>query len=100
MFEQLETRRMMSVSLSGTTLIIHGTFGNDNIRVDMDWRGNIAVLDNGVSSSFNSASISSIWAYLHSGDDAISSSDAINKQFVAYGYEGNDTIRGGGGNDF
>ena len=100
MFEQLETRRMMSVSLSGSTLYIYGTAGNDNISLFKDSVGNLFVNDNGATSVFPDVAVTSIWSYLYAGDDAISSSDAINKQFVAYGYDGNDTLRGGGGNDY
>jgi Ca2+-binding RTX toxin-like protein len=72
MFDTLETRRLMSVSLNAAThvLTIQGTAGADAITVDVA-NGKVNVTDNGVKSSFVKANVAKIVAFGKAGNDSI-----------------------------
>jgi Ca2+-binding RTX toxin-like protein len=100
LFEQLESRRMMSVSLINTRLYVYGTSGADWLEVRADSTGQILVYDNGSSSGWSASGISRIEVYGYGGADTIRSFDSMTKPMIISGGADNDTIRGGGGGDW
>ena len=101
MFERLENRQMMSVSFSGTQMIINGTYGNDNISVYQDfWTGNVVVNDNGVVSNHLASAVGQVVVHALDGNDSVTGYNSLLEQLVIYGGPGNDTLRGGGYNDW
>jgi Ca2+-binding RTX toxin-like protein len=99
-FEQLETRRLMSVSLVNGNLQVNGTDNADIITVGRNpLSGQIWVNDNGVVSYFAEAGVNVVEVYALGGNDQVEGSDLVNKPLWLFGYGGNDTLRGGGAND-
>lgn len=94
----LEQRRLLSVSLVGSTLTVNGTAGDDVATFTLSG-SNLLVSDNGVNSSFATSSVNLIvFNGLDGNDNADVSSDLlINASLV--GGLGNDSLKGGQGND-
>jgi Ca2+-binding RTX toxin-like protein len=120
-FEPLEDRRLLSASLSGTTLTVTGTGGNDTIVIRQENAASIRVEDNGAVISFNDAAVDAIVVSAGAGDDTVqaNSTDALpltermtidggdgadllvggHGNDLVLGFAGNDTVRGGAGQD-
>jgi Ca2+-binding RTX toxin-like protein len=97
-FEQVEQRTHMSVSLNNGLLTVAGTAGNDTIVVEPFGTTQVRVTDNGKVTFFNKASISSVIATLGNGNDSYDGRWMSQSQTISGG-AGNDTIRGGQGAD-
>jgi hypothetical protein len=95
--QALESREVPAI-LSGGTLYVYGTSGNDNVLVDDAVVGGVAkvrVIENGVVSLFNRSSVTSNWVrfYGYAGDDVFNNDDASLHTY-ADGGSGNDTLEG------
>src|SRR5690242_19521192 len=110
MIEQLELRQLMTAELTGRTLTITGTSGNDVIfrpvetvpefepNGDIINRLHVTVMLNGVSQGeFSVHKFSQVNVDLRSGDDKFSSGLSNGRKFKLFviGGPGNDTINGG-----
>jgi Ca2+-binding RTX toxin-like protein len=104
MFDTLETRRLMSVSLNAAThvLTIQGTAGYDAITVDVA-DGKVKVTDNGVQSSFAKAGVAKVVAFGKAGNDFITLTPNV---FIpselhsgTVGDPNGDKLQGGSGKD-
>ena len=97
--EDLETRVLLSHTLAGGVLTITGTSGKDTITLKL--LGNqITLSDDGVVSNFTPASITSILINAGDGNDVVTSDPGIIAPTTILGGPGNDSLVGGGGNDF
>ena len=106
MFESLENRCLLSVSLSGSTLNIEGTRRGDNIElsifqvkqgtktIDM-----LKVVDNGVTKSFAADPIKLIKINGGNGEDLIRLQSSVDINSLIHGGNGKDSLFGGSGND-
>src|SRR5688572_23652538 len=104
MFEQLESRRLMSASafqvgiapaLGGGSLRIDGTGGPDVIEV-YRVADSVVVEVNGLSSFYASAAVNSIQINGLGGHDWINANDSdLDQTFTIMGGAGHDTIHGG-----
>ncbi len=100
MFETLEIRQLMSVSLSGGLLTISGTDGNDIIAVWYDYGSrSLRVLDAGVTRSFADSSVSRINVLARGGRDSVVLNDSVVQPATLWGGSGHDSLYGGSGND-
>lgn len=95
--ESLESRQLMSVSLSGSTLNVFGTPNADAISVSAGLYGRVTVTDNGLTNSY--AGVNQVRVYGYGGNDTISAASTFTRQIIASGGTGNDWIRGGAAND-
>jgi hypothetical protein len=98
-FDSLESRRLMSVVLSGSTLIVYGTNKPDVISMNDGTTGQILVTDNGRSSRWTTSAVSQIRVYGYDGNDSITTYNMMTKPMLVYAGDGNDTVVSGGGND-
>lgn len=109
MFEALEGRALMSVTLHGGLLIVEGSGDDDNVRL-IDRDGQLVVTENGVESAYPSGKVGRILVNGGAGNDLIDASEATVKRLELQitGGDGNDTlvaapgrshIRGGDGRD-
>jgi Ca2+-binding RTX toxin-like protein len=99
MFEQLEGRRMMSVSLAKSVLTINGTNNSDSIYVQ-PINGKMEVEFNGkVVSRFAMSKVKQVRIFGLKGDDSIGATLPSNMTARIDGGKGNDVISGGEGND-
>ena len=97
--ELLETRRVLAaVSLHNGTLTITGTSGADSILVDQT-AAHLNVHFNSSAFSFSSSSVNRIFISVGGGNDSVRLGDAVTKRASIIGGSGNDSLRGGGGND-
>ncbi len=103
-FESLETRRMLSASLTAKgTLDIEGGRRSDTINVSVDAKHH-SLLDvsvNGQVTKFKAASVRRISALGNRGNDSITvaTNVAAAGGITEDGGDGNDTLDGGGGNE-
>ena len=109
-FEQLEDRRLMSVSLVATPVImgplyvaspltVNGTGGADSISISHDASGNLVVNNDGAVSTYTDMFVSSIVVNAGAGNDSVWVADNINHPMVEHGGSGNDLLFGGNLND-
>jgi Ca2+-binding RTX toxin-like protein len=99
-FEELESRRLMSVNLLNGTLQVYGTDNADTISVGRNLiTGQVVVNDNGAVSNFADADVALVRVDALGGNDLVTGSGLLNKPLWLVGYGGNDTLRGGGGGD-
>jgi Ca2+-binding RTX toxin-like protein len=103
MFESLENRQLMSVSLSSGVLTVTGTDGADRIEIQKRAdKGAIQVELNGVERRFALSSVTKVQIFAKGGSDWIEYSGRdgglSTKAFVDAG-AGNDTVQTGAGND-
>ena len=98
--EELERRRLLSVSFAAGIVRVIGTAGNDAITVDAD--GGVArlvVQDNASVRRFNTADVQMVLIDGRDGDDTISLTPAVTLPSQVYGEGGNDRLNGGAGRD-
>lgn len=104
MFETLESRRLMSVSLSHAgTLSIVGTQANDTVDLRRD-AGTLTVTVNGERHEFNYADVKRVKARLLGGNDSFvthgsASARRITRPMTIEAGTGRDHVTGGLGND-
>src|SRR5581483_8972285 len=110
MIEILESRKLLSSSLSSGILTITGTGSNDTVDVKPRFQavhvGPIIKLvtyydvnEQAGAASYLASSVNSISADLKGGNDKLTISTLITKPTSISGSSGNDTIIGGGGTD-
>jgi Ca2+-binding RTX toxin-like protein len=108
--ESLESRRMFSASLYGSTLYVDGTAGSDTIQVSVSYGpffNLVNVYENGVNTAFPSYLVSRVNVYGYGGNDTIGVGAGIGATYLSggdgddriYGGNANDTIVAGNGND-
>ena len=101
--EALEQRKLLSVSVDGTTLVVEGTEGADIISLWSDpFLGGLVVNVNGEEvrwSRFSLAGFTSVRISGLGGDDQIILADYLALPAFIDGGSGNDVIQGGMGND-
>src|SRR4051812_42455588 len=97
-FEQVEQRTHMSVSLNNGVLTVVGTNGNDSVVVEPLDTDQVRVTDNGDVSTFDKSDVSSVIATLSAGNDSYDGRWMSQPQTI-FGGAGNDNIRGGQGAD-
>lgn len=100
LFENLESRQMLSVTHSGTQVVVNGTAGNDVISLYQDAAANVLINDNGLLHSYHPSLVSQVVVHGLDGNDSITALSSLAKQLIAYGGNGNDAIRGGGAGDY
>jgi RNA polymerase sigma factor (sigma-70 family) len=102
-FEELETRKLFSASLSAGVLTVNGSAGNDQIQVSMSYGplfNIVNVVENGVTTgSFISSTVTSISVYGNAGNDTIAIGAGIGNTSINGGV-GDDALYGGNGNDY
>lgn len=97
--ETLETRRLMSASLSGGVLTVNGTDNIDNIDLSLS-NGKIVVKRNNVvEGQFTATAVNSYKIYAKNGNDKVVLASNIYKPGTIEGGIGNDELRGGSGNE-
>lgn len=106
MFETLEDRRLLSVSLSHGVLDVEGTRRNDHIELSVYQviRNNkpvdiLKVVDNGVTRTFDADSVHLIQVNGGNGEDLIRLASSVHINSVIHGGNGKDSLFGGSGND-
>jgi Ca2+-binding RTX toxin-like protein len=97
--EAMETRRLMSVSLSGGVLTVQGSVYEDIITVQAN-STHISVTDNGTGPSFPLSAVSIVRVFGGSGNDRITVYPEVRKNAYLDGGIGHDTLTGGAGHDF
>src|SRR5438105_3607424 len=97
MFESLETRTMMSASLSNGVLTITETNGADTVVVGKNPQGKFFVTENGIPSLFLWNAVNKVVVNLLAGADNFSAQPAVNKPLEVHG---GDVIKGLGGDDW
>ena len=102
MFEHLEARRLMSVSLRGGVLRVHGTEGDDAIVIERSQtqphKLEVTVNDE-APRLFRAGKVHGIRVRGYEGDDAIELSEDVLNRATIYGGDGDDEIVGGSGKD-
>jgi RNA polymerase sigma factor (sigma-70 family) len=102
-FEELEGRKLFSVSLSAGVLTVNGSAGNDQIQVSMSYGplfNIVNVAENGVTTgSFVASTVSSINVYGNAGNDTLAVGGGIGAVHLDGG-AGDDALYGGNGNDY
>ncbi|MDB5171566.1 MAG: hem peroxidase [Phycisphaerales bacterium] len=102
--DRLEDRRLFSVSLAGGTVIVVGTNQADHVTVSRDAAtpAKLVVDLNGVSQSFDAATVTGFNINLRAGNDTLTfdeTNGAIAIPATVFGGGGNDSIVTGSGND-
>ena len=100
-FESLEGRRMFSAWLSGSTLLVYGTPGNDTLQVTYSPGPVVNVInvyENGANTGFAANLVGNIQVHGFGGADTIAFGAGLGPTY-ANGGDGNDTIYGGDGSD-
>ncbi len=96
-FEQLESRQLLAVTLASGVLTVAGSNHNDNISVNRAG-GKIVVHLNRTSKSFTATQVDSILISGNGGNDRVTVTKAIANVTIDGG-AGNDVLNGGGGSD-
>jgi Ca2+-binding RTX toxin-like protein len=119
-FEELESRRLFSASLSGSTLNVYGTPGYDTLQVTLSQGPVVNVInvyDNGITTGFPARLVTNVQVHGFAGNDTIGIGGGVPAAFITggdgddyivggnaadslWGGNGNDTIVGGAGNDY
>src|SRR5689334_4008621 len=97
--EDLESRRLLSTTLSGSTVIVTGSGSADDIFVRLDKSGRIVVEENGSIQRFAGSNVTRVSINGGSGDDYVNVELAITLPTTINGQGGFDTLLGGGGPD-
>ena len=103
-FEALDKRQLMSVSMTDGHLVVIGTDADDTIMFSLNatQKGVLNVNNNGVVSRFDVSSIVTITAYGNQGNDFIHVNEGkggISIPVLFGGGKGNDSVAGGGAGD-
>lgn len=99
--ESLESRQLMSASLYAGTLTVSGSAYGDSIQVSRTTGplyNTINVIENGVTTTFNASSVSSIRVYGNGGNDSLAIGAGVGGAYLNGG-DGNDYLYGGSGAD-
>ena len=107
MFETLEDRRLLSVSLAGNGVLnIEGTRRSDRIELSIYQavQNNktvdiLKVVDNGVTKTFNADSVRLINVNGGNGEDLVRLAASVDIDSVTRGGNGKDSLFGGSGDD-
>lgn len=102
MFETLESRQMLSASITlmGGKITIMGDAADNVIAVQQVSPFNFVIFCDGTTTNINTtAFIRQIVVYGDLGDDSIAMFPSVNRLTTLYGGEGNDTMLGGLGED-
>jgi Ca2+-binding RTX toxin-like protein len=97
LFETLENRRLMTVSIAGAPIVIYGTSGDDTIQLTQSGT-TLNVVYNGLLAS-HSTSAFKVVVYGSGGNDKIWAGSSVQLPLEIYGGAGNDSIRGGAARD-
>jgi Ca2+-binding RTX toxin-like protein len=97
--EAMESRRLMSVSLSGGVLTVTGTVYEDVITVQAN-STQIAVTDNGPGQVFPLSAVATVRVIGGSGNDRITVFPQVTRNAFIDGGAGHDLLTGGAGNDY
>lgn len=97
LFEGLESRTMLSATLSHNVLTVTGTDNNDTIVLTVVSKTQYSVTLNGQQSKFATSKVNSIVINAGAGNDKINVKAVIAAKVSLNGGDGNDTINGGGG---
>jgi uncharacterized protein (TIGR03118 family) len=90
----------VSATLTGTTLNIVGSPGNDNVHVNLNKAGQVVVMSSGQNiGTFDRTAIATIEFNGLGGDDTFAVSHKITSTVIADGGAGNNTLSGGGGDN-
>ena len=92
-FQPLESRRLLSVTLEAGVLTVTGTDAADQLGVGRNMTM-IVVNDNGTSSEWNPADVTSIVINALGGDDRVTVARPVAKPITANGGAGDDALRG------
>src|SRR5215213_5803368 len=98
MFEQLESRKLFSVTLVDGVLTVTGTADADQLIVGRS-ETMIVVNDNGTASNWNPAEVMSIAINGLAGNDDIGVRPGVIKPISIDAGEGNDRVHGGTGRE-
>ena len=85
LIESLESRRLISASLSGTQLNVDGTSRSDDITVDIDDTGLISVSINGRTNEFDAFDIATLRVRGLGGNDHLELTSQFDMTLVASG---------------
>src|SRR3954470_14583710 len=97
----LEPRLLLSAVLRDHALLVEGTSRSDAISITTrDGGATIRVTVNGERSYFTGADVTLIAAYGYRGQDYVEVADGLTQPAYLEGNKGNDTLIGGGGDDF
>lgn len=96
MFETLENRRLMAVSLSNGQLFVVGSDAADNISITGTGSD---VTVNGTAGSGSFTGVALIAVFSLGGNDVVSIDEAVTVSSFIRGGAGNDSLTGGGGGD-
>ena len=101
MLQPLESRRLLSSSLSAGTLTVLGTAAADTITLSLVGGTTIRVTESvgSLVSNFALASVSKIVVKTGAGNDSLTISTNIARPASILGESGNDTLHAGNGND-
>jgi len=98
MLESLESRRLLTVTLEAGVLTVTGTDNADTLGVGRN-ATMIVVNDNGTSSEWNPADVTSIVINALGGNDQVAVMRPIAKPITASGGAGDDALRGSPGRE-
>ncbi|MGH7176643.1 MAG: calcium-binding protein, partial [Tepidisphaeraceae bacterium] len=96
--ETLESRRMLSVSVSNGIVRVRGTEQPDDIQIRQDLR-NIYITDNGVKNTLAKSRVSRIIVDTLGGDDIVQASQQVTRRMLVRAGQGADSVTGGAAND-
>jgi Ca2+-binding RTX toxin-like protein len=96
MFQSLEARRLLSVSLNDGLLAVVGTAGNDRLFVGRN-QTEVVVNDNGTVHEFPLGDVEAIGIRGLAGDDRIAIGRGLTVPILISGGDGNDWVAGGTG---
>src|SRR3954471_11131431 len=99
LFDLLESRRMMSAAISGTTLNLRGTPQADNYKITRSGSQIIVERNGAREGKFAASKVQRISIVLGDGNDKLESAGRLPRMMVDAG-NGNDTVYTSGGADF
>jgi Ca2+-binding RTX toxin-like protein len=99
LFHSLESRRMMSAAISGTTLNLRGTPQADNYKITRSGSQIIVERNGAREGKFAASKVQRISVVLGDGNDKLESAGKLPRMMVDAG-KGNDSVRTSVGDDF
>ncbi|MGE5612557.1 MAG: calcium-binding protein [Bacillota bacterium] len=98
--ESLESRRLLSASVRGGTLLVTGTPGDDTITIDYNKQKSLyQVSINQSVQTFNAKAVKAISVDAGNGNDRVTVTPRVTVNTTILGGAGNDTLTGGSGTD-